>query len=183
MPSQCRVRIAWAGWPGAPGVTTLFTNVLGGPNLAAIRTFIDGLKVYIPAGITLQIENSGQIIDTTTGKATSAWSGATQTVVTGTGTGGWAAPAGLLIHWKTGVFVNGREMRGRSFFVPVVSSTFTTDGTVNNTDVVNWRNAATAFITAMGGTLETSHRKTGAIAPVLTASVPDKAVVLTSRRQ
>src|SRR4051795_3578061 len=100
-----RMRVAWTGWAGGPGVTTFYAAAAPTPaQLTALRTFIDAIKAQIPTGISLQVENTGQIVDAATGQAVDTWSGAAQTVVNGTGTGSMSSTSGVYFRWNTGVF-------------------------------------------------------------------------------
>jgi hypothetical protein len=180
-----RIRCQWSGFTGSPGLTTFYcTDAL--TLLPAVRTFFNALVTGIPTTAQISFEPFGPRIDDTTGNLTGSWStGTTPAVVVGTGPGAYAAPAGCLINWLTSSIVNNRFLRGKTFLVP---STFvSTDGTVTPAGVTAMQAAATTLI-ANAGVLRVWHRPTvaapssGSSAPVVGANVPDKIVVLRSRR-
>lgn len=178
-----RVRSTWSGWPGGPGVSTMYyaaapTNA----QLAGLQAFWSNIAGHIPVGIKVQVENTGSIVDAATGKADDAWSGPVQTAATGSGTGGMSAASGVHIRWNTGQFFNGRAVRGRTFIVPTMTSSFDPDGTINTGSLsFLTANVGTFFATTAGGLTLYSHRALNAFT-VTSFQVIDKQVVLRSRR-
>jgi hypothetical protein len=178
-----RIRVAWSGWPGGPGVSTFFTAAPPtSAQLTAVRTLFDGLKNSIPSGITMQVESTGQQIDTTTGKAVDVWTGPAQTVVTATGSGAYHAAGGFMIRWNTGVFNNGRLLKGKTYIVPCVVSHYGTDGTIENVTLNSLQGFVNTFITSMAGGLAIYSRRYATSTTATSGTVVDKAMVMTSRR-
>src|SRR3954452_25399149 len=178
-----RVRVGWTNWLGGPGVSTFYYAAPPtGAQLTGLRTFFDAQKVNIPAGIQMQVENQGQQIDTATGQAVDTWTAAAQTVITGTGSGGYVSVAGYYIRWNTGLFSNGRAVRGKTYMIPCTPPVFDTDGTINGATIASIQAAVTAFMTSTSGGLVvySPTAKNGFVAT--SGTVMDKQVVLRSRR-
>jgi len=152
-----------------------------------MQTFWIAVKDRIPAGVSLQVQNSGDVIDEASGELTGGWTGGTPPDPTvGTGSGGYAANAGFLVQWGTGAVVGGHRVKGRTFIVPAIQGAYDGDGTVDAATISIIGVAATTLVTALGGSMRVWHRPVGgsggqALA-VTSALVPDRAVQLKSRR-
>jgi len=184
-----RFNVAWQNWPGAPGVSTFYAEQ--GADVStitdALRAFYLALITYVPTGLTIQVPSSGDIISDASGAITGAWSDGTPvTVVTATGAGTYAGNAGAVVHWLTSGVVNGRRVRGRTFIVPLVSSSYDANGSLSAATITALTNAATTLVAAIGTNMLVWHRpKTPAIGSsfdVTSYRVPDLAVSLRSRR-
>lgn len=181
MPDFTKVVTTWSGFPGAPGFSTMYFSGNTAPPLAALSTFWNACKNLLPTTVTLNIANTGVTMSVVTGKPDGTWTGAAQTPIVGTGANAYAAPAGMEIEWKTGTFSNGREVRGKTFLVPVIIACYQTDGTILDTNRDATTAAATALIAAtpkIGVWSKTSNT----FVTATTARCLDKAVVLRSRR-
>lgn len=183
-----RVRVAWQGWPGSPGVSTFY--LVTSPTqsqIDAIRAFFNSLAGSLPSGLTITVPASGDTIDDATGLIVNSWAVVTPpTVVTGTGTGNYAGNAGAVCHWLTSTVLNRRRVRGRTFLVPLVSTAYDTAGSLSTTMISTISAAATTLTSALGTNFRVWHRPVngaaGASAVVTGFRVPDLAVSLRSRR-
>lgn len=178
-----RVRIAWTGWTGAPGVSTLFYAAPPtSAQLAGWTTFFTNIKAQTPLQVTTQVENAGQQIHTDTGKAFDTWSGPAQPLTTGTGATGLLSAAGWMIRWNTGQFFNGRQVRGRMFMIPTIPTIFDVDGTlIEATRTLLQGHVNTLLSSASGGLVVYSQTAKNAFV-VTSATVMDKLLVMRSRR-
>jgi hypothetical protein len=178
-----RVRADWSGWSGAPAVSTFYTAAPPtSAQLTAIRTLFFNLANLLPSSIHVQVQNSGQQIDTTTGKAVDSWSGAAQADVVGTGAGNYAAPVGALIRWNTGVFNNGKLLRGKTYLVPLVVGVYGSDGTIQDGNITTANTSIATFITSMAGGLAIYSRRFQTSVTATSGQIVDKVAVLRSRR-
>lgn len=180
-----RIRCQWSGFTGSPGLTTFYTD--DAINfLPLVRTFFDAIKTLLPSAVTVSFEAFGARINDNDGSLNGSWSaGSTPAPVTGTIAGSYAAPAGVLVNWNTNTVVNGRFLRGKTFLVP--SAALSSNGTVNDANIVTLTAAAVALLAGTPDMLVWHRPKTdpfvaGSSAAVLNPSVPDKIVVLRSRR-
>lgn len=182
-----RCRVSLSGAAGLPGVATHYFDA-SVTDVTPIRVFWDTVKSAFPTSVNIQVANSGDTIDPADGKIIGAWSGPAQAVITGTGSGSWLSTAGIVVEWICSTPVNGRRPLGKTFIVPAVVLMFDASGTVTNTVVTSFQAAGLALVQTLGGggALSIWHRPKGT-APgldcrVSNARVPDKQVVLRSRR-
>jgi len=189
MASMMRFHCAWQNWPGAPGVSTFYAEA--GADVStitdALRAFYQALVTFLPTGLTIQVPSSGDIISDVDGSITGAWSDGTPVaLVTGTAAGVYAGNAGAVVHWLTGGVVNGRRVRGRTFLVPLIGSSFDANGSLSAATITAITNAASTLVAAIGTNMLVWHRpKTPAIGSSFDVSafrVPDLAISLRSRR-
>ena len=181
-----RHRTVWSGFVGGPGVTTLYWSDVTGPNLTAWNTHLTAIAARYPSVITWTSQNTGDRIDDATGAIVGAWTVGAVAPVVATGTGGYFAPAGNVINWRTAGIVNGKRVRGRTFMVPLNGSSQDTDGSIATASISTLRTALASFVTAAAADLRVWHRPvdgSGGSSHVVTAAdIPDKACVLRSRR-
>jgi hypothetical protein len=176
-----KVVTQWNGFPGAPGFTTMYFDGASTPPLAALQTFWTACKNLLPVTVTLQVANSGVSIDLATGKPDGTWTSGVQAPIVGTGANAYAAPAGAEVEWKTGQFSNGREIRGKTFIVPIIIAAYQTDGTIADTNRDAVTTAATALLAATPK-IGVWSRKAHQWQTATSAKCLDKVVVLRSRR-
>lgn len=198
-----RQRIVWTGFSGAPGVTTLyFTNAAEAQ--AALHTWTVGLRSYLPPNVHVVIEPGGDVIEDTTGALVGVWAGAVTGDVQGAAASvDYSAPSGALVRWETLTIRSGSRLRGRSYLVPISAVAYANDGTLTvlaQADIASlssglvgavtpnmlvWqrpRTATAAYTDGRGIPHKALSGRPGSSAVVVTSSVPDRAVVLRSRR-
>lgn len=197
-----RQRAIWTGFPGAPGVSTFFFTDAAA-HQAGLHTFFANISTLLPNDVTITIEANGDTIESTTGALTGGWTGVAPAVVNGSGGTTYAAPAGALVKWETGVILFGHRVRGRTFIVPVPSPYMQSDGSLTAGFLGGFNAAAVALPGAVLGNMLVWTRprvatpawtdvrgrvhpakagRAGSSSVVTTASTPDKFVVLRSRR-
>jgi hypothetical protein len=190
-----RYVVSWQNWPGAPGISTFFTDPAAGqPDPAPLRTFFDAIKAYLPSGLTITVPGSGDLIEETTGHLSGTWSVTpTPTQITCTGSGAYAGNAGGVIHWLSSDIVNGRRVRGRTFLVPLIGSAFETNGSPISTYLTALTTAATNLLASstwhpvvwarpFAGTPQDPTTRVGSKHAATSYRVPDLAISLRSRR-
>lgn len=191
-----RIRTAITGMVGAPGVMTMYAA--DAPALAPLlRTYLFNQSDKYPAACNWTVENTGDILDSVTGLINGLWTTSVQDPVGGSG-GTFAGPAGFSVRWDTSIFLSGRRLRGRNYFVPAASAIFDVDGTINSTVLLALRGNAAAFVASAvnnlgvwqrprdarpaNGTVPPVTARSGGWGLVTGSSVADKAAVLRSRR-
>ena len=175
-------RIAWSGFIGAPGVSTFYSLSAGSASQTAVRAFYNSIASALPSVVTVTFPSGGRIIDTDSHEAVGTWVDPSPPLpVTGTGGTGYAAPTGAVVNWLTGVFNAGRELRGKTFLVPLTNAAFDIQGNIASATLTQLRSAATTLVGAWTD-MRIYSRSTGSIGAVTTATVPDFAAVLRSRR-
>lgn len=197
MASIQRLRVGWSGFPGGPGVSTFYFNSASAAQ-GSVQTMLVAVSGLIPLDVTMRQESTGDIIDDATGDLTGAWVGADQAAVNGLGGGSYAAPVGFAATWTTGTFLDGKRLRGRTFFVPGSSAVYQADGSIDNGQLATLRGIFTAFVLAEDLNMVVWHRprfgprpvgggarpitRAGGSGVVTASTVKDRAVVLRSRR-
>jgi hypothetical protein len=177
-----KIPVGWRGLNGLPGVTTFYSaSVVLGTALVAIRTFFDDIKALHPVGLIWTIPASGVTIDTTSGQPNGTWvDNEADDEVAATGDGQFSAPSGWVANWHTGTFFGGREVRGKSFMVPLSSVFYDGQGNIDSEALTVMRSAVDEL--AGGDNIVIYSRKAGSSTSVMTGNVPDLAAVLKSRR-
>lgn len=197
MASLNRVRVVLDGFPGGPGVMTFYC--LNAPEFTlAVRAMLFSISDKIPPSVTFRIPSTGDIIESTTGVIIGAWNAPVREAVPGLAAGSYAAPVGWASTWLTDLYLYGRRVRGRTFFVPADGDVFENNGTiatqvVSDLGVVNgiflggtaanfviWQRPSPAR--AATATRPARLARAGAFALVTSSRVTDKAAVLRSRR-
>jgi hypothetical protein len=194
-----KVKVRWGGFLGSPGWTNFYfdsgtgdftTPEQAGPCADKVAAWITAIKPNLPPAVTLTIQSDVEAVSAATGELLTIHSAGARAAVNGTATAqGYAAATGLVTTWRTAGVRNGRRVRGRTFIVPCVGGTFDTDGTVQPTKLTPVVDAANALLAPFSGiSLGVWSRPSGPGAsdgqffPAISASVPDMAAVLRSRR-
>ena len=179
-----RLICTWRGGLGLPGYSTFYA-VPGAGHQADYAAFLSGLAAGLPSGVTIEVPNTGDVIDDATGTLVGTWSGGTTTVVTGGAAGGYAAGIGVCVNWQTGGIVAGKRVRGRTFLCPVASGQFAADGSLTPAAQADYVTRVGALLTALGGDGLIWSRPRPALAgsshPIVGFNVPDRPSALRSR--
>jgi len=180
-----RVTTSISGFSGGPYLSQMhFSEALG----ALAQDAADAVKVFWAAvdnlmanDLTWTVPGEVEQFDPANGNLTGIVA-----VTGGTGTGADATsylpPANqMLIRWRTGTFVGGREIRGRTF-IPGVTEAGTADGVLEASWQSTLLSAANALIADTDSELQIWSPTQGATADVASASVWNQLAVLRSRR-
>ena len=136
------------------------------------------------------------MIDDVTGDLLNIYTVTGVTPVDCGGAGVFAGPAGACVDWLTTTVHGSRRMQGRTFFVPLFGSAYDSNGTILNAYVTTIATAAEAMRTASGPQFGVWGRpieadpdatppvvgRAGKWGPAVSSRVPDKTVILRSRR-
>jgi hypothetical protein len=184
----------WTGFQGAPGYTNWYGLSDGDSAAAAnalgprMRTFFSAMSVGLPTGSTVKVQRAYQVLEATNGRVTSEGNlSADPAAVTGAATGNYSVVTGCCVNWNTGLYnAKGHRITGRTFLVPLMNI-FDTNGTISDASLTIVSNAATAAVGGLGNLVVYTRPSApgasdGNASTVVSARVPDKAVVLRSRR-
>lgn len=198
-----RSQVNWAGFPGAPGYTFLFATTTdplqAGADAqgTAVQTMISHWKNALPGGVSVTVDPSVHLIEDTTGDLVDILTlGFTPSPQLSGNSGGWSAVSGMCIDWLTSTVVAGKRRQGRSFIVPVYGGAYDASGTILDSLLSEERAAATTYIGTSGVhpvvwsrpvKAKPAHvppiaARAGVSIAITAARMPDKAVILRSRR-
>jgi len=180
-----RVRTSFAGGSGGTGLNTFYFDATG-PLTAqdaatAARNFWNTVRANMSNNLTITPDLAVYTLDETDGHPTAV------TTVTGAAMSGqatadeepWATQG--LVEWRTGNFLPGREIRGRTF-IPGICSGDSSGGAPTSGIQSAFASAAAALISDANSALVVWSRKNGYWATTTTATVWPKWAVLRSRR-
>ena len=155
-----KVIVHWNNTPALNAVNVWYTFDSGGNWLPDLRTWYNSFSSYIPSGITITFPTVGEVLDDSDGSVANTWSESAVSTVTGTAGGAYASGTGACFVWNTGIFLTRRQLRGRTFMVPLAGMV-DTDGSLS-TGFASAVNTSTAtFLAATVGKLSVWHRPVG----------------------
>lgn len=155
MANVWRVDYQMTGVPGAPYYGAMHFEP-GDDNLDAfsatsgVREFWSDLAPYLDPSIRINVAREVPVIDMVTGDQVDMIVTDATTQVSGTGSGDrlpWVVQG--LIQWRTGAFVSGREIRGRTY-IPTPAESANDAGLPNSTYRTALEDAADALLAATG---------------------------------
>jgi len=152
-----RVRTHFFDFQGGPGICTMYALDVD-TFLTDLSTMWSAFVGYMPTGLNVAVEASGDLIEDTTGEITGAWTSDPATLRTGTRDGVYSAPAGGCINWLTSTIVDGRRLRGRTFVVPLGFNTTDASGQLASAVHTTLVNASTDFKNAQDASFVVWHR-------------------------
>lgn len=157
----------------------------------AIRAAFEACKTRIPNEVTLTFPPEYAEIDNRSGQTIGFGAIASPAPVVGSGSSEWAAGVGARLVWQTDTVARGRRVRGATFMVPLVLTSFTNTGLVAETTRTlltdAWTTAlgaASASNVAIGvySRPSSSGAGDGFWSPALTVGVPPLTATLRGRK-
>lgn len=193
-----RVVVKWTGFNGGPGFTNLFFQTSGATAVTLpdaqdavnkVESWTSSISNHLPTSVTVQVdptvvemnEQNGMQIGflATTGPAAHVGGDST----------GYSAASGACFNWYTNGVRNGRRVRGRTFIVPLGGGKYDSQGTLSTTTVNSFTTATNTLIAASSLSQLTVWSRPsapgatdGQAHQVTNYTLPDKAAILTSRR-
>jgi len=179
-----RVTQVATGVAGSPYYLTHYFDKLTGTAQQAAdawRNFLSaGVSTYTAPMIFNPITEVGEV-DPTTGDLVGL-SVVSVAGITFTGAGDPLPPAtSFLIRWRTGIYLNGKEVRGRTN-IPRLAETDNTLGVPNAALITAWQTRLNTLLTAATPSPVVYSPKNGLFAYVTAASPSNSWAVLRSRR-
>lgn len=179
-----RVRTEFNGLVGAPWISTMYFSDGGGSAaqaVAAVGTFWGSVDNVMDSEVDWRTLPDVETVDEATGNVT-----AVTQVTPVTGSGSLAAEAlpiatQGLIRWRTGVYVSGREIRGRTF-IPGLTETANDNGAPSAAVIGVLGTAGATLVSDANSVLVIWSRKNATAPPVVTTSTWGSFAVLRSRR-
>lgn len=151
-----------------------------------IHAFFIDLLAQFPLGYSVQVPNTGDTINDSTGQISGTWTGPDQDSIVGAYGGAYAAGVGASFRWRTQGVVNGHRVSGRTYLVPLLSSNYEDNGTIGAPTLMVLRAAAETLRTTTTGSMVVWSRpgpgRPGSSHLWTASSVEDKVAILRSRR-
>lgn len=183
-----------SGFPGAPGYSTFAFAYGDGAGtedqFECVLAFYEAIKGSFPTTWSFLLAPEHRVVDEATGALVDLiprGGTGSSTAIAGTGGGSFGPSiAGAVISWRTLTNNWTRRVRGRTFLVPLVPSSYQADGSLVDALAVDLAAAATtAFITPetdFGIWSRPRNDTGGKFALATAASCPDRVSYLRSRR-
>lgn len=179
-----RYRTQLTGPAGAPWLNTFYMDEILGSSAqdlaTAVGVFWNTIKPLISTAVTITGQNIVTTMTEATGQPTDEESVSGFTYVGGDG--GQVLPwqTQAVINWRTGTWVGGRQVVGRTFIPGLITSS-TSGGAPSSSLVAGLQSAADALI-ASDGAISVWSRKHGQTYSVTSAQIDPRWAYLSSRR-
>lgn len=180
-----RVRVSLTGLSTGPGLSTFYFAEGSGSAAAAaiaVKNFLNAIRSRVNDGGSMMIEGDVALIEATTGEVVGV-NQVTQDTVTGAD-GGEALPLATqgLLQLRTGVYVGGRELRGRLYIPAPTEGMNTVNGVPDAIYTGQIAAAGNALILDGGSDWVVYSRKHAAFSSVAACTGWSKWAVLRTRR-
>lgn len=155
-----------------------------------IRTFFNAIASQLPPAVSLSFASEITDMNAVDASVAGFFAVTAPASVVGSSTSSeFAAAAGAMVRWNTDAVSQNRRVRGRTFLVPVTRGAYDAQGTIQAGSITQIQTAASAYVAATQSGAVIPHvfsppkpGRAGFVSAIVSASVPDKAVILRSRR-
>lgn len=180
-----RVRTVFSGTPGAPYLSTMYFSEAGGTAqqaATAVETYWGAVDGQMSNSLNWATEPDVAIVNAANGQVTAATA---TTPVFGTGS---LADAQLprasqgLVRWLTGIYVGGRQIRGRTFVPGLTETANTTDGLVTPATQIAIDLANSALVASSNAELQVWSKSLGQSNNTTVGTTWSEFAILRSRR-
>jgi hypothetical protein len=188
-----RIQAVWTGVTGLPGYSNHHFDIADSFPTAttidaaatACRALYNNVAPYLPSAVQVNIRPTADVFDLSGVKLSEKAVATPGSAIVGSSVAAYAGGVGAVVHWKTGQYLGGRPLSGRTFLVPMAGA-FDTTGTLSPAAQTAITNAANAMRNSAGSPplVVWKHNigGTSGFSPVSSITVPDRSAVLRSRR-
>ena len=180
-----RLRVVWSGL--APGVSVLHFNPAADDQAAAdaarthVETWLNVVNNYVSVLEGMTVDTEVDVVDVGSGALTGSFN-VTTTLIVGASSDNPVPNAAMgLSRWRTGVFIAGRELRGRTFIPAITEVAIDANGNLASAPKAVLEAANLALITNSDLAIWTPTH--AAVASVSATSWWGEFAILRSRRQ
>jgi hypothetical protein len=159
------------------------------------RTFFDAVKGLLPGVVMIDVQKEVEILDVESGNLFEVINATDQLQVVGGASVGtaWSAPSGACITWGTSglrtLSSKPRRVRGRTFLVPLTTTSYDSNGNLSatalttiNTAATNLRTPGTLSQLVIFGRPGVGGSPAGVVHTVTSSRITDQSAILRSRR-
>lgn len=187
MANLARVRTTWSGSPvTGGGVSTFYFAETHSGFVADLNAFWTAVKNILYTGITLTTDNTGDLVDVETGALSGTWTDGSTSIVTTGATGVYAAGVGARVRWSTNGITRKRRVRGSTFIVPLGSTGYDAQGSLDTATITTLSTACTSLFTGSEGNMRIYTRPVSGVGGKASAvtgfTIPDRVSWLRTRR-
>lgn len=180
-----RYRVVWSGFTGSPGVSTFYFSGSVDP-APDLHTLFNAISAAFPSQVRWDFPTQGDTISDSNGALVGAFASAGAAQVPGSGSNLYSSATGIEARWNTGVVIGKRRLLGKTFLVPADGAAYGS-GVIVSGLVTTLQTAFTAWHSSTAGAAQLVwHRPKagvgGSSSPVSSVTIPNKIVVLRSRR-
>jgi len=182
--TMIRITTEWNGVQGSPYYTNMFFDgtleAEADAAATAVGVFWTAIQDQIDTALEGEVLAEHAVIDPTTGQVTDLFIG-TPVTINCSNAGAALPPATQgLIRWRTGIYVGGREVRGRTFVPSPTETSNDAPGVPSAAYIADLQPAADTLVSSSG--LVVWSRANGQIAVVTGAQVWQQWASMRSRR-
>lgn len=187
MANLARLRATWTGADViGPGVSTFYFDAAASGFTAAVAAFFTSLGPAVPVGTTITVQNTGDILESTTGALTGVWTDGVVATINGSNNTGFTLGVGARVKWNTSGIHNRRRVHGSTFIVPLGKGTVNANGQLDSALAASITGYGNTLAAAAGASMRIWSRPVagagGAAWPVISATCPPAISWLRSRR-
>lgn len=184
-------RAVWSVTGGGVGYSVFHVREAGLSSVAAeAQIFVDDLRAGLvtlggdlPNDVTISFESEVKEIDVPTKALIGVHAVTPPASITGVQTSTYAAPSGAKVDLITNAIVAGRRLKGRTYIVPLIGSSYADNGQISSGARGRLNTAFEAFRDQPGAySLAVWSRTHNVLADVAACSASTRAAVLRSRR-
>lgn len=139
------------GFTGAPGYSSMhffgdpYSNATAESNADDVSLFWNSIADRMATGFTFSVQPDVHVLDETTGGLIRVESTSPNAQSTFAGSAAYSAGVGAVATWNTAGVHLGKQLRGRTFIVPLAGDQYDTTGTIGSIGLTDLRAAVTVL--------------------------------------
>lgn len=178
-----RTRLNWSGPASGFSILHWDADLSEAQNAAdAATAWWDEINDRFANAQSMRVDPEVHLVDESTGQTIGTTTVTTASVAGTAGAVQVPQPSMVLVRWRTGAFVNGREIRGRTFLPGLSSAEVTSGGEVSANTITDVNNSVT-FILADTPDLAVYSPSYATASAVTSGSCWNEFAVMRSRRE
>lgn len=151
MPEIGLIKTVFSGFTGAPGYNTLaffgdpYSGATAASNVTAVAAFWNAVSDRLAQGTTWSVQPDVHVVDEVTGALIRVESTSPPAQSIFAPSGPYAAGVGAVATWNTAEVHGSKQLRGRTFIVPMDGGQYENNGTIGAIGLADLRAAVTTL--------------------------------------